>query len=98
MTTQIMALALGYFMCSAAAQDPNNAQSHDNECAHIRTQLTVAFTEVETLEEYRALSETDRQRLNQRGLQAFQRWTSQNPRVVASLRSKAQVSLSRFGF
>lgn len=98
MTSQIIALALGYFVCTAAAEDQDLAQPQTGECSRIYTQLMLSFTEVTSLEVYQALPNGEQLRLNSTGDSAYQIWISENPHLVAELRSEAQVNVSQLGF
>lgn len=98
MTSQILALAAGYFLCSAAAEEHTLPKHRVAECTAIYTELKLAFTEVPSLSDFRSLVKEDRARVNRQGYLGFHSWMQQNPRLVASLREEARLRLYRFDF
>ena len=98
MTSQLLALAAGYFLCSAAAEEQVLPKAKIDECNAIYTQLKLSFTDVDSLDQFLALVEDDRAAVNRQGYAGYVNWLEENPELVASLRSEARLNLYRFNF
>ncbi|MEC7961981.1 MAG: hypothetical protein VX083_15855 [Pseudomonadota bacterium] len=98
MSTQLLALAAGYFLCSAAAEEQVLPKAKIDECNAIYTQLKLSFTDVATLDDFMALLESDRAAVNQQGYAGYISWVEDNPELVADLRAEAQLKLLSFNF